>query len=74
MSSDWPQQAATFFLVGLAGLYAIRRAWGVFHPSTSGASGCGSGGCSSCPSNAASGAESPVQVVTIGMPKAAPRR
>jgi len=64
------QEVATFVLVGMAALFVVRRAWLVFHPDAP--KGCGSGGCSSCPSNASNLSETPVQVVTIGMPKSRP--
>jgi hypothetical protein len=72
MPGDWTQDLATFVLVGGACLYVGRRIWLVFHPEAGASSGCGSGGCGSCPSNAASGAKAPIQVVTIGMPGPGP--
>lgn len=72
MTNDWMQEVATFVLVGMATLFVVRRAWLVFHPDAPNGSGCGSGGCSSCPSNASNRSETPVQVVTIGMPPSRP--
>ena len=76
MTNDFLQELATFVLVAGAALYVVRRGWAALHPEAAGGGGCGSGGCGSCPSNQAAkpGTEPNIQVVSIGLSPARPKK
>lgn len=74
MTNDPIQDLVTLGLVAIAALYVARRGWLVFHPEggVNTGSGCGGGGCASCPSSGSNASGPPRQVVTIGPPPSGP--